>query len=310
MTTPSAEMMRFYRVAYEGAQVRTAAQLTEVPELVGHRPRSVVVIATDTIAEASARLLMALKAPLRVPVVVARTLPSYIGALDTVVIVGSRAEDEEAARAMSVAASRGATVVYAGPAEGPLREDAPERAVLLDAPQAAPALSPARTLAAVGTVIDLMEEDPHLVATRLHHLADAVDEEVERVHPQREEVVNPARQLRSWCAGAQIMHTGHGPIAQAIAEVAARVWSAYELPSGVAEPQELAGATAQRDPFFDPFLDAAPAVLPLKVVVWTSPEALIPGGLEQNTPAAAQGHTAEALCLIARALAATVPLDS
>ncbi|KQB84142.1 hypothetical protein [Corynebacterium oculi] len=315
MTTPSAEMMRFTRVAYEGAQARTAAQLADAPELIGTRPRSVVVLATDTLARASAGLLVALKEPLRVPVVLARTLPSYVGALDVLIVVGSRAEDEHAARAMSVASQRGATVVYAGPTEGPLRADAPERAVLLDAPQAAPAISPARTLCAVSAVLDLTEDDPHLVSTRLEHLADVVDEEIARVHAEREETVNPARNLRSWCEGARIMHTGYGAVPLALAEVVARAWSAYALPSGVAEPHEAADAVAAgvgaapRDLFYDPFLDGEREMLPLKVVVWAAEAAHFPGGLAQSTPAVAHGPAAEALCLIVRALAATVPLE-
>lgn len=310
MTTPSAEMMRFTRVAYEGAQVRTAAQLTAAPELAGARPRSVVVLATDAIAQASARLLVALREPLRVPVVIVRELPSYLGALDTLVVVGGRGEDERAARAMSVAVQRGATVVYAGPAEGPLRADAPDRVVLLDAPQAAPALSPARTIAALSAVLDLAEEDPHLVAARLDRLAEVVDEEIARVHPDRDEAINPARALRAWCAGARIMHTGYGQVPLAVAEAAARLWSAYELPCGAAEPHEVAGAAAQRDLFFDPLLDEGKEMLPLKVVVWAAEEAPFPGGLAQATPVAARGPAAEALCLIVRALAATVPLGA
>ncbi|WPF66637.1 MULTISPECIES: hypothetical protein [unclassified Corynebacterium] len=310
MTTPSAETMRFTRVAYEGAQVRTAAQLVSVPDLLGARPRSVVVLATDTIAQASARLLVALREPLRVPVVIVHELPGYLGALDTLVVVGSRPEDERAARAMSVATQRGATVIYAGPAEGPLRTEAPERAVLLDAPQAAPALSPARTIAALSAVLDLTEDDPRLVASRMEHLADTMDEEIARVHPDRDESVNPARNLRSWVEGARVMHTGYGAVPLALAEVVARSWSAYEIPGGVAEPQDVAGAVAQRDLFFDPLLDGEGEMLPLKVVVWAAEEAHFPGGLAQSAPAVAHGPVAEALCLIVRALAATVPLGA
>ncbi|MEK0371353.1 hypothetical protein [Corynebacterium mastitidis] len=316
MSMPSAESMRFLRVAYEGAQVRALSRLTGAPELIGARPRSLIVLATDALAAASARLAVALKAPLRLPVVVTRTLPGYVGPLDAVLVAGGRAEDEPAAQAMSVAARRGATVIYAGPTVGPLWEEAPERALLLDAPQAAPALSPARTMMAAITAMDLMEEDPRLVASRLGHLADAMDQEIERVHPERDEVVNPARNLWSWCRGARVMHTGHGEINLAVAQTAAQAWSAYELPSGAGEPEALAAATAaHQDIFFDPFLDAAPgsrggreAVLPLKVVVWGASRGAVPGGLEQTTPAAQHGPTAEAACLLVRALAATVPL--
>lgn len=299
------ETVRFFDIAHEGAQVRAViSALPLLAGLAGSTPRSVVVLATDYLSAAAARCAVALAGPVRWPVVVAHDLPSFVGPLDVVLVVGDAPEAETATRALAAAAGRGAETVLAGPADGPLVEDAPSATVVLPSLPAAEGASPLRTVAAVTAVLRVLAGEPLDEA-----VADAVDDELRGLSPERDVAVNLARQLRVFAAGARVIHTGYSAPGAAVAELAATLWSSRGLPSGFVGREDLAAAledtsTPADDIFHDPYLDG-PAV-PVKTIVWGEDEARLAGGRAENAPGE---ELARAMCLIARAYAATALIN-
>lgn len=306
------ETVRFFDVAHEGAQIRAVTgAVDKLAGLRGNIPRSVVVIATDYVARAAANFEVERRSPLRAPVVVTDSLPVFVGALDVVIVVGDKADDPDAAQALITASRRGAVTVLAGPAEGPILSDAPDDCIVIPALPTATGVSPARTITALAATIDLIEEEQELVTARLEELADAVDEEAAALSPEREELVNAGRQLRSFVDGARVLHTGGDRMGMAVAEVVAAVWNSRGLASGVIAAEEVAHVVHNEPPavddiFHDPFLDEPSSVLPLKIVVWAADESGMPNALAVNTPASGLGAVGQSLRLITRGLAATV----
>lgn len=275
------DAVRFFDIAHEGAQLRAVAQaVPELGRLTGMRPRSVVVLATDSVAEAAARATVTWIERCEVPVTVTRALPAYTGALDVVVVAGAEASRESDLRALATAASRGAELVVAGPAHGPLIDDTPAHAIRIPALPTAVGPSPARTAGVVGAVIGCLTPpvDPvSIVAERLALIADEVDEELRALSPERDEAVNPARQLRAYAEGARIVHTGAEAASYAVAQLASAVWTAKGMASGTLPADELPDAmdaassvasSPEQDLFYDPFIDGPSGLVGLKAVVW------------------------------------------
>lgn len=310
-----AETVRFFDVAHEGAQVRAlipvAGQLHAA--LYGSQPRSVVILPTDAVARACARFVA--EEQRTVPVMVtglAADLPTFVGALDIVIVVGERAVDDRASQALIAAAGRGARTVLIAPGQGPLRDDAPEDTIVLPVLPTAAGPSPARYIAGLQSIFASLGQAPEATEGYLSGVASQLDEELEGLSPERDAAVNPGRQLRDFAEGAHIIHTG-GPLA----DVAGAVWAAGGLGGTVVEPDALNLVLDRRaadapsdlgspeDPFFDPFLDGPPLVLS-KVILWGSDETAAAATALPNAmavPAAsAQAHP---LQLIVRAFAAT-----
>lgn len=306
------ETVKFYDVAHEGAQIRAVAgAIPALQGIYGLAPRSVVVIASDHVADASARFVARMRSPLRVPLVITDALPSYVGALDMVIILGDRADAPDISQAMISADRRGATTILVGPPRGPILEDAPDDTIVVPALPTVYGASPARSITALSTVLDLLEENPDLVGQRLLDTATCVDEELEQLSPERDAVVNPGRQLREYADLARVVHTGRGRPGFAIAELMSVIWSLKGIPSGAAalEEIELPPPAPEHDLFHDPLLDGPADLLALKAVVWAEePEvaATLPNALAANCDTPGTGPLAAALKLITRGLAATV----
>lgn len=303
------EKYRFFDIAHEGAQIRSSAGMIDsgkLDRLGGMNPRSVVVVATDQVSGAAARAVAELHSPLRQPLVVTDTLPHYFGALDVLVVVGEK-NSAAAHHALQTAGSRGAPAILVG-TEGPVAEDAPEQTVVFPVLPTALGFSPARTISALCVVLDLLEENPELIVQRMNSTADAVDEELERLAPDRDITVNPGRQLRAHVEGGRIVHTGN----RAIAEVVANVWTLKGLPSAAAEVDELPGVISEEqaevDLFHDPFIDGPTGLVPLKAVVWAADVQGVPNASVQKSNGNTPGPVAEALTLITRGFAATTYL--
>lgn len=317
-----AEAVSFFDVAHEGAQLRAVAQASDLlAGLRGSAPRSVVVLATDAVSEASAECALALNGFGRAPVMVTRTLPEFVGALDVVVVVGDAPDAETATRQVAAAAGRGAAVVLAGPPDGPVVEDAPRGVVLLPAPPTADGASPLRTIAAVTAVCAELSNAP----VPIGDLADGVDEELRQLSPERDTTVNLARQLREYSDGARILHTGYTETGAAVARLVAALWSARGIPSGFVGREDLsaalensgdtagAGGTGSDGIFYDPFIDGPPAQVPVKTIVWAQREPHMLGAraeyVEDNLAGGGIGGTeddlSQALRLVVRGLAAT-----
>lgn len=310
-STYNRETVRFYDVAHEGAQIR--AVVGAIPSLRGlHRlqPRSVVVVAMDQVSDASARFVGRMRSPLRTPLVITDSLPSYVGALDIVIVLGDRADDPDTSRGLISADRRGATTILVGPPRGPILEDAPDDTIVVPALPTVFGASPARSIAALSAVLDLLEEDSDLVAQRLSDTADCVDEELEQLSPERDSLVNPGRQLREYVDLARVVHTGRGRPGFAVAELMSVVWSLKGMASGVAavDELELPPPAPEHNIFHDPLLDGPVDLLALKVVVWAEdPDvaAALPSALAVNCDTPGTGPLAAALKLITRGLAAT-----
>ncbi|MCT1597606.1 hypothetical protein [Corynebacterium sanguinis] len=302
------ETVLFFDVAHEGAQLRAVAEAAQrLDSLRAVDPRSVVVIATDQISRAAAQAVVELRAPLRLPVVVTPVLPSYVGPLDVVVIVGDAAEDDGVSRALITASARGAETVLAGPARGPLLDDAPDATLIIPALPTSAGTSPLRAFGVLTAVLDALEQPAELISTQLQAMAEDVDEELVGLSPQRDEAVNAARQLRAFAFGARVIHTGFERCGAAVASVAAQVWSARSMASGFVEHRELDRAVEQpaRDIFHDPFIDGEQHHVALKVVVWNQADVALADATAQWCEPSSVGEESTVARLIVRALAAT-----
>ncbi|QRJ57398.1 exopolyphosphatase [Corynebacterium macginleyi] len=329
------EIVRFFDIAHEGAQIRLlAGQLERWGEtLNGLNPRSLVILPTDAIAREAAHLGVGLAEPLRIPLVVTESLPQYVGAFDIVVVVGEPAECEWASRALIAASQRGATTILVGPTNGPLVEDCPEDTVIAPTLPTVEGCSPARFIMALYALCSIVHTSPHAVREELEDIAAAVDREIEQLSPERDDSINPGRQLREYSEGARIIHSCvFDPYAYAerrdrahidtlVARMAATIWAVHGLPGTFVEPADLRGALDRDaessmapapvdDLFYDPFIDGAGAdapLIPLKVIFWGQEEANLPNSFTVRSydSEPGLGLVARSLQLITRSFAAT-----
>jgi hypothetical protein len=262
--------------ATAGAQVRStaaAAQDAGLARLAGYRPRALVLLTRSGAAPAAAPLLAALLgASCSVPVLMARSVPLWVGALDVVLANTADPGDQELAEGVARAVRRGAQVVLSAPAEGPVAAAAAGRSVLLvPRIEVPPGLALPRTLTAGLVLLDTLG----LLPTDPEALAGELDREAERDHLAHESFVNPAKSLALRLAGRIPLLWGTDPVATAVAGHAAGALAAH---AGVVDPagfheaaalpalwQEAVRAGAESGVFHDPFEDHTdlPAVRPV-----------------------------------------------
>ncbi|QUH04854.1 hypothetical protein HUO13_32380 [Saccharopolyspora erythraea] len=205
--------------AMAGAQVRSAVEVTAetgLDDLADGRPRAVVLLARPGVSPAVCRLLAALAGQsCPVPVVVADTAPTWVGALDVVFAATDDAGDPVLAESVSVAARRGATVVLAVPAEGPVAAAAAGRAKVI-APKVPvpPALSFAHAFTAGLSLFGALG----LLRADTETLADELDREAARAHPSHELLMNPAKSLAMRLADRAPLLWGLDQVSTAVAE--------------------------------------------------------------------------------------------
>ncbi|ANE03399.1 hypothetical protein [Corynebacterium crudilactis] len=310
------ETVRFFDVAQEGAQVRLIGGLVAQGALKafeGLRPRSVVVMVEGQINRSCVNLVEVLHSPMRQPLVITSTLPHYIGALDVLIVITENGADDKALKALLTAAQRGVATLLLGPSAGPLIDEAPKDTFVLPTLPTAAGLSPARIVASISTLLDLFESDPSIIADRLQHLSDCIDEEVESLSPERDELVNPGRKLRSYVENSRIVHTGRSDMGLAIANVIAPLWTRRGLVSTVLDYPELmeslpelrGPAPIADDIFHDPFLDESPMMVPFRAVVWAEEEPGVPDAMAQSCDGPSKGALTQALRLLVRGQSAT-----
>ncbi len=253
--------------ASAGAQVRSTAATAEeagLARLAGERPRALVFITRPGAAAAAAPLLLALLGPsCPVPVVTARSVPVWVGALDVVLAHTTDPGDRELAEGVDRAARRGAHLLITAPPDGPVAAAAAGRSVLLsptlDIP---PGLVLPRALAAGLLLLDTLG----LLRTDAEGLAGELDREAERDHPGHESFVNPAKSLALRMAEHTPLLWGTDRIATAVAGHAAASLAAHAgvvaHAAGIGEAlslsvlrREAAGGRAEPDVFHDPYLD-------------------------------------------------------
>jgi hypothetical protein len=318
------ETVRFFDVAHEGAQIRAiAAHIQHLSDLRGAEFRSIVILPTDQVARASAEMVVELISPLPWPISITDKLPHYVGPLDAVVVVGERSDADWASLALITAARRGATTALIGPGRGPLDEDAPEETLSFPIPPTADGASPSRYITGLLAILWSITDAEVIVAERLHELADAADEELQQLSPERDATVNPGRALRDFTADARVVHTGSRleqpadlpagvNVGLAVARCAATIWSTRGLSGEFLEP-ELVPMVLERnqesapkdDIFYDPFLDGEKNLVPLKIIVWGQADSALPHSLAM---ACTDADTSDLVCavrLLVRAFAAT-----
>lgn len=252
-------------VATAGAQVRATAETAAEVDLAGRldvgRPRCLVLLRRPGAGDSAASLLHALVAPVSpVPVVLADLVPGWVGALDVVVAHSDDPHDPELASSLERAARYGATVVLSAPPDGPVASAVAGRAVLLPPRVAVP---PGMTSAAALTAGLLTVNALGTPAGDVEALADLLDTEAGRCHPDQESFANPAKSLALrmadrvpllWGLDEPAVAAGlHG--AHALAAYAAVVANVSGVRQAMARPalrRAAVNSSGERDIFADP----------------------------------------------------------
>lgn len=269
-----------FTAAAEGPHLRAVAEasrdglFTDLPA-----PRSVILVPGEARARLAAEAVVALATDARAPITICRGVPNFTGALDLVVVLTDDPGDPACARALAEAARRGSATVLVDPGEGPVRAAADPATVIVPRPAMTGRGSFCGYLGAVfaaltGAGVTGLGPDGVLA-----DVADAVDAEAQVNGPDRDELVNPARDLGHWMRGRSMVFAGAGEAWRTVAELAA-AWflDAGVSAHGTALPDFARAlpslATSEPDIFFDPELDgpgADPLVLRLGAIVVTSP---------------------------------------
>ena len=309
------EFVRFFDVAHTGAHVRAISQYVaagELADLEHMSARSVIVYSANAEDAAVVNLVVSvLEVPC--PVMVTSRFPLFLGPLDILLVAtdGSLNAEEQATAALTEALRRGARVLLVQ-SSAELRDET-RAPVLPVPPTAGAALNPVRLAYAVAAVARSLTLDKRVVSEELERVADVLDEDLMALSPQRDLSVNPAKALRYSTADACVVHTAT-PEFQTAAEVIARVWQRWGIPCFPADHTALQALSHDKpvsnDIFHDPFVDDAPEMLPLKVVVWGaegSPSiAFASATYAQHCADANLGALATAARFIVRAAAAAI----
>lgn len=277
-------------VAAAGAQVRSVlAGAVDLPEM--DRPRAMVVVGAEVADDVSfLTALIGRAAP--APIVGAATLPPWVGALDLVVVLARRRDDELAAEAAGIARRRGASVVVRGAENGPVGEAAGP-SLLPPAVSVPESLAVSARWALLATVAARAGLAP---AVDLSRTADLLDAIAVACHPTAENFVNPGVNLAEYLGAGTPLLVGSDQLADAIALHGARVLAdlggvaASVLTSAHAgdSPALLRRSAAPKDVFADPFDDderSSQVVRPLLISTTAADAA---------SPTAAGGDSAQA----------------
>ncbi|MUL46829.1 TobH protein [Mycobacterium sp. CBMA293] len=212
-----------------GAQTRAVAAALSEGELddlrSDQRPRAVTWVcgsgASGAPGAAGTVLAATLGSTLSIPLVVSPEVPPWIGALDVVVVAGDDPADPALVAAVATGVRRGARVIVVAPNEGPLRDAAAGRAVVLPPRLTVPDDFGLTRYLAAG-LATLMVVDPAL-RIDLDALADELDAEALRNSAAREIFTNPAKNLAERMSGRQVVLAGEGAAMLALVRHAATV---------------------------------------------------------------------------------------
>ena len=269
--------------AAEGAHLRAAASAAadglfdDLPE-----PRAVVLITNESRARLAAEAVIALAADARAPITIARSLPRFVGALDLVFVLTDDPGDP-IAEVLAEADRRGAATVLVDPGEGPVRAAASPRTVVVPRPAMSAVGSFCGYVGAVLGALTAARVTALGPAAVLDDVADAVDAEAVACAPDRDLLVNPARQWAEWMRGHSVVVAGEGDVWRTVAELAAAWLLDAGLPAHgttVSDMLRASGALAPSpaaaldDLFHDPLIDGPVGggrMLPLSVIAVTSP---------------------------------------
>ena len=252
-------------VSMAGAQVRATAAAVDEGALDairdGSPPRAVVWVAgRGTAATAGTMLAAALDGSAAEPLVLSAELPSWVGALDVLVVAGDDPGDPSLAAAAATGVHRGARVVVAAPYEGPLRDATAGHAAVLEPRMAVPdQFLLSRYLAAGLAVVAAVDPGSR---TDLAELADELDAEALRNSAVREVFTNPAKALAGRMFGHEVALVGDGAATLALARHGSstllRVGHTVAAAAGLADAVAAARArlaSGDADIFYDDRLD-------------------------------------------------------
>jgi hypothetical protein len=149
------------------------------------------------------------------PIVVASEVPPWIGALDVMIVAGDDPADPVLVSAAASGIRRGARVVVVAPDEGPLREVAAGRAVVL-APRLliSDEFALVRYLSAGLAALQVVDSG---MSVDLAALADGLDAEALRNSAGRELFTNPAKALAERLSGRDVVLAGGNAASVALA---------------------------------------------------------------------------------------------
>jgi hypothetical protein len=203
-----------------GAQMRAIASALDEGLLDALRsdlpPRTVSWVATRGTASTAGVLLgSALGGSMAAPFVLAAEVPPWIGALDVLVVAGDDPADPALVAAAATGIRRGARVVIVAPDEGPLREVAAGRSVVLGPRLVAPADFGLMRFLAAGLAV-LRVIDPGMQVD-VAALADDLDAETLRNSAGRESFTNPAKRLAERISGRRLVLAGDNAATLALA---------------------------------------------------------------------------------------------
>lgn len=197
--------------ATAGAQVRaTAAAFDEgaLDSVRGQgRPRTVLWVAGRGAAEtAGAMLATTLGGAAAEPIMLAAEVPSWVGALDVVIVAGDDPGDPALVAAAASGVRRGARVVVVAPYAGPLRDTTAGRVAVLEPRLQVPdEFGLSRYLAAGLATLHSVDAG---LATDLASLADELDAEALHNSVGREVFTNPAKTLAERMSGRSVVFAG------------------------------------------------------------------------------------------------------
>ncbi|GAA3362540.1 hypothetical protein [Saccharopolyspora gregorii] len=204
--------------ALAGAQVRAAAETVQeigFDDLADGRPRSLVLISRPGLGPSACGVLAALAGPsCPVPVIVAESVPVWVGPLDVVFAHTPDPGDPTLAEGVATATRRGASMVLAAPADGPVAASGAGRAKVV--PPRIP-VPDELTFAHVFTVGLSVLVALGLLRCDTDQLADELDREAERAHPGQEPLMNPAKSLALRLADHEALLWGVDLTATAVA---------------------------------------------------------------------------------------------
>ncbi|MCF8607879.1 hypothetical protein L5I01_31435 [Gordonia sp. HY442] len=287
--------------ATSGAHVRAVAHAVSegaLASLADLRPRAVVVVTgRSASARRAAEFVVALLAShVDVPLVVAPSLPGWIGPLDVVVAAGDDPGDRNYADAALRALRRRAELVAVVPVEGPFA-DAVGAQPIADLSPRLPVdtrfgfVRIVAALVAVCTAFGAVRTHPAPPA--LADVADLLDVEATLGHPENESFRNHAKLLATRADGRAIAWAGDTPAATALAEhIAATVFTVAGIASAAGDEAGVLAhlrVPASTGPaivdaiFYDPdFDDAPPADRPRVMLLTTTARSW---AVEQRTAA-------------------------
>ncbi|MGH3622457.1 MAG: hypothetical protein ACRDQ5_11805, partial [Sciscionella sp.] len=195
-----------------------------------------------------------------VPVVIAESIPSWVGALDVVLAHCDDPADPVLAESVALAARRGARILLSAPPNGPVAAAAAGSAALVPPRVDVPLRFAFPKVFTAGLVL---VETLGLLHTDLDALADALDAEAARNQPAQESFVNPAKSLALRLAERTPLLWGTDLAGTAVAEHAAQTLAAHAgMVSDVASYQQATtrpalhraavASTSGKDIFADP----------------------------------------------------------